>query len=460
MKNVFARLACLLVLLAVALTGCSMIEIDPIKQLEEDMAALDKDYSSVIVTYDGGQLTKGDLMADYYYQYSYFTYMYHYYYGSSLTEEDAEAIAESVAQGYMNTMAVLKKAEELGITVTEEEIAQCEEFAQTNWQAEYDAAYASAEGETEEERRLNTEYTLASQGMSYEYFYHQQEWEIILTKTEEAVKAEAPQLTEEELNSAYADRVMDDEAAYSQDLTSYEKNQLDGTVLITWNPDGYRTVKHVLFVPDDEVLTEYINTRNEITTANSELAALNNERLSAKNGEGERSVEEIEADIEAKQAELDALNAQLADCEAACIANVQDKVDLVYARLEAGEDFDTIMAEMGEDPGMTMEPAKSTGYYVCGASETWDYSFRNGAMDLEQVGDYSAEPVVSASGVHIIYYASDVTAGAVPLDDVREDFTAIAQADADNVYFSGLCTEWVAAMNPQYNIGNFFNNED
>ena len=279
---------------------------------------------------------------------------------------------------------------------------------------------------------------------------------MILTKTEEAVKADSPVLTEEELEAALIEQAMEDEKTYTADTSSFEMNMVEGDVLITWMPEGYRTVKHILLVPEAEVLDEYIATRNEISTANTDLASLNTERLSAKNGEGERSLEEIEADIEAKQAELDELNAKLEENEAACIANVQTRVDEIYARLEAGEDFDDLMAEYGEDPGMQMDPAKTTGYYVSGASETWDYSFRNGAMALENIGDYSTEPVVSASGVHIIYYESDVTAGIVPLDDIRDEFTVMAQDEADAIYFNELCAEWVAELNPQYNIDNFF----
>jgi len=456
MRNGLVKLACLLTMLALVLTGCSLIEVDPIKEHEENMEALDKDYAKVVVSYDGGQLTKGDLMADYYYQYSYFAYMYSYYYGSAMTEEDAYAIAQSVAEGFMNTTAVLMKAEEMGITLTDEELAECDEYAQNAWQEEYDAAYAAAEGETEEEKKLNAEYSLATRGASYEYYYHQYEWDLILTKVEEVVIADAPQLTDAELNTALAERAMDDEAAYSQNSSAFETAMVEGDVLVTWVPYGYRTVKHILLIPEVEVVDAYIATRNDISRVNGELATLNSERLEAKNGNGERDLADIEADIEAKQAELDELEARLAQNELDCIASVQDQLDEIYPRLEAGEDFDTIMAEYGKDPGMAMEPSKSDGYYVCATSETWDYSFRNGAMDLEKVGDYSLEPVVSASGVHIIYYNSDVVGGPVPLDSIREEFSASAQETANAEYFNGKCAEWVSELNPQYNIDNFF----
>ena len=457
MRNGLIKLACLLTMLALVLTGCSLIEIDPVKELAENTEAMEKDYAKVVVSYDGGEITKGELMADYYYQFSYFSYMYAMYYGTSLTEENALAIANSVAQGYMNTTAVLIKAEEMGITLTDEEIAECEEYAQTEWQEEYDSVYASVEAETEEERALYTDYELAVQGVSYEYYYNQYAWDIILTKVQDEVTADAPQLTDDELLVALAEQAMEDEKTYSANTSAFEEAMIDGTSIVTWIPEGYRTVKHILIIPDDEVVDAYIATRNELNVANSEMAKLTTERLEVKNGEGTRTLEEVEADITAKQAEIDELNAKLDKNEADCIANVQDQLDEIYAHLDAGEDFDTVMAEYGKDPGMAMDPSKTNGYYVCATSETWDYSFRNAAMSLENVGDYSAEPVVSASGVHIIYYNSDVRGGAVPLAEIHDEFAASAQENANAEYFNNLCAEWVADLNPQYNMDNFIN---
>ena len=65
MTKRFAKLACLFTALALMLTGCSLIKVDPIMQANEDMEALQKDYAQTIVTYDGGVITKGDIVADY-----------------------------------------------------------------------------------------------------------------------------------------------------------------------------------------------------------------------------------------------------------------------------------------------------------------------------------------------------------------------------------------------------------
>lgn len=463
MRNGLFKLACIFTMLALVLTGCSLIEVDPVMQAAENTEKLNEDYSKVIVKYDGGEITKGELVADYYTQYTYYAYMYSMYYGTTISESEAQALAQSVAQSYMNTTAVVKKAEELGIALTDEEIAECEEFARTSYQESYDGAYESAEGDTDELRAQNAEYSLSVQGVSYDYYYRQKEWDLILTKVQENVMAEAPELTEEELELKLAEQTITDEQTYSEDRKSFETDMADENVCVTWMPEGYRTVKHILLIPSDEILEAYTAASSALTTANTELANLNSEKLEVKNGEaGEdaRSEQEIQADIDAKKAEIETLETEKAACEADCIADVQDKVDEVYAKLDAGDSFEDVMAEYGEDPGMQEGVTMTRGYYVCDASEAWDYNFRNAAMDLENVGDYSDEPVVGSSGVHIIYYNSDVTPGAVALDDIREEFTASAQEESDNTYFNAKCSEWVSALNPKYNINNFFSNED
>ncbi len=463
MRNGLFKLACIFTMLALVLTGCSLIEVDPVMQAAENTEKLNEDYSKVIVKYDGGEITKGELVADYYTQYTYYAYMYSMYYGTTISESEAHTLAQSVAQSYMNTTAVVKKAEELGIALTDEEIAECEEFARTSYQESYDSAYESADGDTDELRAQNAEYSLAVQGVSYDYYYRQKEWDLILTKVQENVMADAPKLTEEELELKLAEQTITDEQTYSEDRKSFETDMADESVCVTWMPEGYRTVKHILLIPSDQILEAYTAASSALTTANTELANLNSEKLEVKNGEaGEdaRSEQEIQADIDAKKAEIETLEAEKEACEAACIADVQDKVDEVYAKLDTGDSFEDVMAEYGEDPGMQEGVTMTRGYYVCDASEAWDYNFRNAAMDLENVGDYSDEPVVGSSGVHIIYYNSDVTPGAVALDDIREEFTASAQEESDNTYFNAKCSEWVSALNPKYNINNFFSNED
>lgn len=93
-----------------------------------------------------------------------------------------------------------------------------------------------------------------------------------------------------------------------------------------------------------------------------------------------------------------------------------------------------------------------TGYYVCADSYTWDDNFTAGSMALAQVGDYSAEPVISASGVHIIYYNADVASGPVAFETVREMLETEILETLREEHYQKMLDEKVAGMNVVYHI--------
>ena len=59
MRHTLVKLMGLLLVLTLVLTGCNLIGVDPMLQLDEDFAKLDKDYATVVAEYDGGTVTKG-----------------------------------------------------------------------------------------------------------------------------------------------------------------------------------------------------------------------------------------------------------------------------------------------------------------------------------------------------------------------------------------------------------------
>jgi hypothetical protein len=462
MRNRFVKLASIVTMLALTLTGCSLIAVDPVMQADEDMAALQKEYSVPVATYDGGEITMFDVVADYNNQFSYLYYIYSMY-GYTVDHEMAHGILDSVLEAHMNTRASLLKAEEMGIVLTDEERGEAEEAAQAAYQESYDSAYASAEGDTEELKRKNTLYALYERGETPEMHAQQQVWTRIVDKVEAAVKAEVGEIAGADLEAAYDARVIEDQAAYENNLSGFETDMNDPEKLITWMPEGYRTVKHILVKVDEDALAPVTAANSALNAANSQLSALE-EELGAASGApadeaGEaapRAASDIQADIDAKQAEIANLEADLAEKRAACLATVQEKLDEIYEKLAAGESFDSVMAEYGEDPGMQSEPAMTRGYVVSAASTVWDTNFRDAAMALEGVGDYALEPAIGASGVHIIYYYADVTPGAVPLETIRDAFAASALAEAQDAHMQEQLAKWVAALNPVYMGDKFF----
>ena len=110
--------------------------------------------------------------------------------------------------------------------------------------------------------------------------------------------------------------------------------------------------------------------------------------------------------VAARTAEIAEMETQLEEAKEAAYAAIQPTVDEVLSKLDEGEDFDALIAEYGQDPGMESSPAKEDGYPVSADSTNWVTEFRDAAMALENVGDVS-EPVRSEHGIHIIKYVSD-----------------------------------------------------
>ena len=223
-------------------------------------------------------------------------------------------------------------------------------------------------------------------------------------------------------------------------------------------PDGYRTVKHILLIPADEIKAAYTDAVSALESARSDLDDLEAELEAAGDDEieeNERSAEEVQAEIDAVQATVPTLETAVTTAAQACLDDVKARTDEIYEKLAAGESFEDLIAEYGEDPGMQNEPTATRGYYVSAASTNWETNFRDAAMALNQVGDYTVEPVVSGSGVHIIQYTADVLGGAVALDDVREALYAQTLEDAQNQHCEDTISAWVEAANVSYDLDAF-----
>ena len=127
----------------------------------------------------------------------------------------------------------------------------------------------------------------------------------------------------------------------------------------------------------------------------------------------EEAPADLAAQVEAARLEMEAAKEAVLLSKAAEIADIE-------ARLQAGESFESLIAQYNEDPGL--DPA--VGYLVHPDSIQWDPVFRDAAFspEMAQPGDHSL-PVVGSYGIHILYYIADAEAGAVPMtDEMRTSF--------------------------------------
>jgi hypothetical protein len=168
-----------------------------------------------------------------------------------------------------------------------------------------------------------------------------------------------------------------------------------------------------------------------------------------------RTPDEVQADIVACEAAAEECTAALEAAEKACLDDVKALTDEIYARLENGEAFEDLIAEYGKDPGMQGGITAENGYCVAEKSVNWEPNFRDAAMALENVGDYTMEPVVSGSGVHIIRYEADVIPGEAGIENVYDALRDEALANLQENHADEVIAGWVAEAKPEYDLEKF-----
>ena len=366
---------------------------------------------------------------------------------------------------------VLKaKAKELGLDQFDEAtLAEFEASADEMMESYIDYYlgyyYADAE-EITDEMRTEAEDYWTSTGFSREDYVESLVSDAINEAVHDYVTKDVA-VTEENIQAEYETLLAENQESYTTDRT-YNSDRNAG-VAIAWNPEGYRAVKHVLIQFNDEQSQLYDDLQSQLDSLNEEKEALeapaeetgdaaeaeetdaeatdaeetDAEATDAEETEAPRTLEEINADIAACATELEALYAQL-----------MPTAEEVIAAFNDGTSFDELIEKYNDDPGMTSEPIATIGYAVSADSDTWDPAFTEGAMSIAEVGQIS-EPVYGSYGIHIIYYMSDITPGAVALEEIHDSVEELALSDKIQSTYENQVAAWVEEANVEYFYSNF-----
>lgn len=232
------------------------------------------------------------------------------------------------------------------------------------------------------------------------------------SEVSELLKAETTRditVTDDEIQTQYNEQLSNQQSSYSANPTAYDTALSDSTVTVVYRPAGYRYVKHILVTMPDEIASQ----------------------ISAAAGSGD--------------------TATVASLRKEGLAAIQEKADAALVRVKNGEDFDSLMAELGQDPGMQAEPAKTVGYQV-GAQSRFVPEFLEAAMGLAKPGDTTGL-VATDYGYHIIKYVAAVPEGPVPLDEVKDAVRAAVLADKQTEAFAELTKQWEAEAAIKKNPG-------
>ena len=382
-------------------------------------------------------------------------------YGMSI-DSIADRVKQSILDSLVQRAVLDDKTAELGLSELSDEVredlaAKAAEDLET-YIGYYKSYFVQDESVPEDEARETTIAGLAENGITEETFLENRIHDYVDEQLHDYVTHDVV-VTEEDIRAEYDKMVSDDQENYSEDDFSYTSALSDGAV-VAWNPEGYRTVKHVLVKFDDSQSSQYNDLESTLSSLQDELAALDEAEAKVEAGEdaeeaGEeaaeeaeeeetpRSREEIEADIENVNVALEALYAEL-----------EPKAQEVIDAFNGGASIEELIAQYGEDPGMTQEPTASQGYAVAATSTSYDPAFTEGAMSIAEPGQISGM-VRGSYGIHIIYYLGDITPGAVPFEDIRDGVEAQALEDKVQKTYDDQVAAWVEEANVVYHLDRF-----
>lgn len=307
------------------------------------------------------------------------------------TDEAYRAFQDMVFDSIINSMLPIYVAKQAGVTLTAEEEAEVQE----SLQQEIDSLYESYAGDVdasitdEDEKRAEEEKLLLADlkanGLTYDKYIKSIEDslrdEAIANKYIESLLAEVT-VTDDDVQAYYDEQLAYYQERYEEDPANYFDDYssfLNGGSQPLVVPEGYNYYKHILV-------------------------------LDAEEGE--------DKDVDAIVAEI-------------------------YAKIEAGEDFDALIEKYGEDPGMQNEPYKTEGYILSEANASDYYEeFSAAALALENEGDITPEAVQSSKGKHIIKKCGPVEAKTVTLDEVKDTIREQVETERKNDLYQEYLAKW------------------
>ncbi len=454
-------LLALMLALTLILTGCTLVQ--------KDMAV---DAATEIIRLGDAVVTKGEIQEEIEGQLDYMEYVYSMY-GMSFDRTSAESAAqarETVIESFKEQLVREAKIRELGLDqLTEEEQAKVQADAEATYQSNLDYVLSTITDEnlTDEEKTAQAKARLEETGYTMEKALENAR-ETMLTEKLRADVVRDVTVSDEEIQKDYDSRVAADQEKYAASPASWTVAANNGSALY-YTPAGVRFVKQILvkFQDEDQTKITEANSRvtsiqSDITAAEAKIAAAQETLDSETAGEEDKAAaktdkEAAEAEKAAAEESLTAAQKEAADAQEAAFAHIDETADGILAELEAGADWDQLMADRTQDPGMQSGVTAERGYAVSADMTTFDPAFVSAAMALEKIGDVSGKIRGDSHGYYIIRYVGDAAEGPVALDEVKETIRTSLQSSKESTTYSETLKGWVDAADFKVDL-NALNN--
>ncbi len=426
----------LLLVAAMLLSGCALVVTDTTV-----------DNARVVLDVNGQTINKATMayqVSNTIEQNEYYNNLYYQYFGMNMGyDTNQSTVFDTIANAYIDSIVQEQKAKELGFDqLTEEELAEVTASAQADYDEMIETVKTEYLKSTAEGDELTAEAVAYAEAQG---FYKLENYVESYTIEKSIAKLKADSIkevavTEDELVAALATKAESGKSTYENSLSSYGYAVNNGTTTY-YAPEGYRYVKQILVKFQEADSTAMTEAKTALTTASNTLASA---QAAVDAAAEDADMDALNAAVTDAQAAMDAAQAAYDAAEATAFANIQERVDEVYGKIQAGEDFIALMEDYNEDPGMQSEPGKTNGYAICEGYTYFDSAFTNAAMALANVGDVT-EPIKSTSyGYYIIRYESDITPGEVALDTVRAALETELLTTKQDAAYTEVLTKWIA----------------
>lgn len=380
--------------MAFAVTACSMVSVNE-----------ERDNAQVVAEVNGAQIKKD----------RYRVMLQNTLYNYGMTEESIESekdpsvYKQDALDKLVEQELLYQQAEKEGLVdnseAKREELRKKQQDSLDEMKAYY-KTQAEENGDPDPEAKAEQdyqEYLKASGYIDMDTYINDQIKATAISDMYEKVIADAT-FTEEQAKEYYDEQVKTQQPLVEKDPKNFAFYQMGDQAYV--NPAGSKYVKNLLIAIPSEVQTEISNMR--------------------------KSGQEGQADALLKT-ELE---------------KIKPAAEAALKRVKAGEDFDALIEELGEDPGMESEPGKTYGYLVYDGAQ-FVAPFLEASLAMQKVGDVT-DLVATDYGYHIIKFVKD---GAGPVDfEMIKDKIMESQLQSKQ---SGMYYDYMEELKKGANIKTF-----
>lgn len=373
MKSIFKFCILAATIFSVTLTGCSASK------------TADKERNKIVAEVNGESILNGEVLDAYNSQKEYYNITAE----NENTEEYKELITSlksSILDNLIYSKLILQNANNSGYKVTDEVLEQAK--------TEFNGIITSIEEQIKlqegEDTSGNTDYAKEAQD------YIDEQLELMGTTKDEYIKLIAEQI----ITQQFMDKTIGEIQVSDEELKSFYDSELKAQrggssveELVLYSEYGVR-VKHILVQLPEEEQNEYESLISE------------------------KKIEEAEKYLAEKQ------------------KAIYPKAQEILAKVKNGEDFEKLIEEYGEDPGMVDNvegyTVKQNGEYVA--------EFEDAALKLKM--GQTSELVPTQFGYHIIKAYEVIDEKIYTLDEKREEIKAAVTTQKEDEKWGALLEEW------------------